>query len=653
MGEGMLALRRRQKITRKISLGYGVSFGIAVVGVGAGIVAGSLHEERASRDRDIAVRKAELITRLENDTLTLALHPQHLVVATEQRLWLRYEMSQFKSDIVALQSSMDRVDALVKGELAANDPSNLKRIGELGQKLEITDRLRAFISDYQIWAESLWKDLQANPDDAVGQLQRRETRLTLLVEALGTPEAKDLQLRLESLTEQLTIFVNTADQREKEAFERFQSARLLSVAIILASFALSLGLAIACGFFVSRAIARPIHDLTNQTHRITQEENFDLQVAVGTEDETAQLAASIDQLVRWAGQYTRELKKTQVTLEQQVEERTKELRMAQAQAVQSEKMSSLGQMVAGVAHEINNPVGFIYSNISHATEYVEDLLDLLRAYREALPEEAETEAIAQKVEDMDLEFLEEDVIKVLGSMRMGANRIKEIVLSLRTFSRLDESGLKEASLRDGIDSTLTILGHRLKANSNRGAIQVVRDYGDLPPISCYAGQLNQVFMNLLANAIDAMEEALERQGLSLRIVPLGASSSQPQPQIVVTTRMKGNYQVVTISDNGPGIHPEVCDRIFDPFFTTKPTGKGTGMGLAISYQIVADRHNGQISCASTPGQGTTFTIEIPIKKIAAPPTAAPEEDQKSHRVAVQKSAGGSMGAIASQRAQLN
>ena len=520
----MLALLRRQKITRKISLGYGVSFGIAVVGVGAGIVAGSLHEERASRDRDIAVRKAELITRLENDTLTLALHPQHLVVATEQRLWLRYEMSQFKSDIVALQSSMDRVDALVRGELAANDPSNLKRIGELGQKLEITDRLRAFISDYQIWAESLWKDLQANPDGAVGQLQRRETRLILLVEALGTPEAKDLQLRLESLTEQLTIFVNTADQREKEAFERFQSARLLSVAIILASFALSLGLAIACGFFVSRAIARPIHDLTNQTHRITQEENFDLQVAVGTEDETAQLAASIDQLVRWAGQYTRELELAQDTLEQRVESRTRELRTAQAQVIQSEKMSSLGQLVAGVAHEINNPVGFIYSNVNHATEYVRDLLDVIEVYRN---EHEETEAIAEKLEEVDLPFLEEDVMKMLRSMKGGADRIKQIVLSLRTFSRLDEADLKFADLHQGLDSTLTILEHRLKGTGERPAINVVQDYGTLPLVNCFAGEMNQVFMNLIINAVDALEEAMAQSNAK------AASPADFIPEIVI------------------------------------------------------------------------------------------------------------------------
>ncbi|MEM9246556.1 MAG: HAMP domain-containing protein, partial [Cyanobacteria bacterium P01_F01_bin.153] len=540
-GGKVLTLLRQQKITRKIALGYGVSLGIAVMGVGIGVVAGSLYEEWASRDRDIAVRKAELITRLENDTLTLALHPQHLVVATEQGLWMRYEMSQFKSDVVVLKSSIDRVDALISGELAATAPINLDRIGQLERKLEIANRLKAFVSDYEIWAASLWKDLQISPDSGTDQSQRRKIRLALLVEALGTPEAKDLQIRLESLTEQLTIFVNTAEQRERAAFEQFQYARTLAVAIILASCSLSLGLAIACGFFVSRAIARPIHDLTAQTHQITKEENFDLRVAVSTEDETAQLAASIDQLVRWAGQYTHELEQTQVTLEQQVEERTKELRMAQAQAVQSEKMSSLGQMVAGVAHEINNPVGFIYSNVSHATEYVEDLLDLLHAYREALPEEAETEAIAQKVEDMDLEFLEEDVIKVLGSMKMGANRIKEIVLSLRTFSRLDESDLKEARLRDGIDSTLTILGHRLKANAHRGPIEVVRNYGDLPPVNCYAGQLNQVFMNLLANAVDALEEGLD-QGLSPRIMPSGGSSMKPQPQIVVTTRVRDDCQ---------------------------------------------------------------------------------------------------------------
>ncbi|MEM9246750.1 MAG: ATP-binding protein, partial [Cyanobacteria bacterium P01_F01_bin.153] len=364
--------------------------------------------------------------------------------------------------------------------------------------------------------------------------------------------------------------------------------------------------AIVCALYISRAITRPIRRLTDQTQQITQEENFKLRVSVDTEDETSQLAYSIDQLVSWAGQYTTELERAQTTLEQQF----KELRLAQAQMVQSEKMSSLGQMVAGVAHEINNPVGFIYSNISYASGYVKDLLSLIHAYQGACPEQWQTEEISEIIEDIDLDFLEEDVTKVLRSMEVGADRIKEIVLSLRTFSRLDESGVKLASLQDGIDSTLTILSHRLKASHAQKSIEVVRDYGDLPPVNCNAGQINQVFMNLLANAIDALEEGPDGDVKSAAAMPSESSPSPSGAQIVVTTRVDGDRQVVTVSDNGPGISPDVRDRIFDPFFTTKPTGQGTGMGLAISHQIV-EQHGGRLYCQSKVGRGTIFIMEIP------------------------------------------
>ncbi|MEM1427714.1 MAG: ATP-binding protein [Cyanobacteria bacterium P01_H01_bin.130] len=193
-------------------------------------------------------------------------------------------------------------------------------------------------------------------------------------------------------------------------------------------------------------------------------------------------------------------------------------------------------------------------------------------------------------------------------MQLGADRIKEIVLSLRIFSRLDEAELKFTNIPGGVESTLTILGHRLKQLPDRCAIEVVRDYGEMPLVKCYAGQLNQVLMNLIANAVDAIEEDIaRRESVDLK--------SFPQSQITVTTRVKGDRCVIAIADSGPGMPPEVRDRIFDPFFTTKPVGKGTGMGLAISYQIVTEKHGGRLTCTSQPGQGTTFAIELPINGV--------------------------------------
>ncbi len=297
-----------------------------------------------------------------------------------------------------------------------------------------------------------------------------------------------------------------------------------------------------------------------------------------------------------------ELAEQNSLLEQRVSERTaklnqaiQELQTAQVQLIQSEKMSSLGQLVAGVAHEINNPVNFIFGNLSHANEYTASLLEIIQTYQDKYPDP--DEELQETLEELELDFLIEDLPKLLKSMQVGAERIREIVLSLRKFSRIDEAELKPVDIHDGIDTTLMILHNRIKVRSSSPAIEVVRNYGDLPDIECYSGQLNQVFMNLLANAIDALEEKRDRTEAT---------------QITITTSMVSqNRARVSIADNGAGIEESVRQKIFNPFFTTKPIGKGTGMGLAIAYSIVVDKHNGSLICLSQLGQGTEFILEIP------------------------------------------
>ena len=279
------------------------------------------------------------------------------------------------------------------------------------------------------------------------------------------------------------------------------------------------------------------------------------------------------------------------------------LRQAQSQLVQSEKMSSLGQMVAGIAHEVNNPVNFIYGNLSHAQGYVKDLIELVSLYQTHCSEPPTD--IQAFIEDIDLEFLREDVEQLMSSLKIGASRIKELVVSLRNFSRLDEAERKHVDIHDGIESTLVILNSRLKAYSSSPLVKVERAYGELPLVDCYPSQLNQVVMNVVSNAIDAFEERHEQD--------VCFDDADNANKIRISTELVDESWVrIAIADNGSGMSRETVSRLFDPFFTTKPVGKGTGLGMSISYQIVVEKHGGRLTCQSVLGEGTQFNIEIPF-----------------------------------------
>jgi two-component system, NtrC family, sensor kinase len=306
------------------------------------------------------------------------------------------------------------------------------------------------------------------------------------------------------------------------------------------------------------------------------------------------------------------LKRLNEALEERVSERTAELQQtlealqaAQTQMIQAEKMSSLGQLVAGVAHEINNPINFIYGNLPHVQNYAQQLVEGIQYYQQA--DRATHSNPATPAPPIDLDFIQTDLPKILRSMEAGTHRVRDIVLSLRNFSRLDEAASKTADLHEGIDSTILMLQHRCIVTPDRPPIQILTHYGDLPRITCYPGHLNQVFLNLLNNAIDAIETTA-----------MESLSPTQLPTITIRTRMLGNTHVkITIGDNGCGIPAALQSRLFDPFFTTKPIGQGTGMGLSIAYQIITN-HQGRLYCHSTPGQGTQFVIELPVH---AAPTA--------------------------------
>ncbi|MGG6293886.1 ATP-binding protein [Leptolyngbya sp. AN02str] len=377
-----------------------------------------------------------------------------------------------------------------------------------------------------------------------------------------------------------------------------------------------LGLALVAGLvgtglarLISRSITGPLKTLTQATHRMAAGE-LNQAIQVTSQDELAVLTQAFNHMTQQVQCSIQRLEEQQAKLrlsEAQASEKAaaleqalQELRLTQGQLVQNEKMASLGQLVAGIAHEINNPVSFIAGNIQPAQRYAEDLLALIELYvaEYATP----SKKIQALSETIDLKFLMEDFPRLLHSLQVGSERITGIVKSLKTFSRLDETDKKPTDLQAALDSTLMILHNRLKATSNRPEIEVIKQDNPLPKVTCCGGSINQVFMNILVNAIDALEEHCEKQ----------FEESSWSPQITLTNEVFSNAVVIVIADNGPGILPGVREKLFDPFFTTKPVGKGTGLGLSISYKIIVEQHHGSLDCLSELGKGTKFVIKLPL-----------------------------------------
>ncbi len=574
------ALGIDQSIYKKISSGYALALGTAVIGISGGLLGGHYYAQPVHLQTEQMQQQKQLLNLFNNYLLNLQNHPSRLLAIGSSKIWVQYEINEFN---VELKQTHDLLDKL---EQSAAEASQLNtEIDDLVQDYRVT------LQTYEDFVNGLWDGLQ-NIDD-------KQVAIETLATAIGSTNATELSTDLELLSEDLTRLQQTVDQNYDQATAQLEQVESLQLIIIFSSMAASIALAVVLAFMTSRAIARPIEQLTTVARRVTEDNDFRLQAPIQTRDEVSLLAQAINQLVSWAGQYTRELETAHQTLEQRADDlqhALNELKQTQLQLIQSEKMSSLGQMVAGVAHEINNPVSFIHGNLQHALSYTEEIMKLLDLYQSCYPSpDPKIQAI---IEDIDLPFLQTDFPKIIRSMGEGTTRICDIVKSLRTFSRLDEAAIKHVDLHTGIESTLIILNNRLKPTANSPAIQVIRNYGSLPMIECYAGQLNQVFMNILSNAIDALE----------------TTPHLSNPTITITTAVvEHNWIEVHIADNGSGIPEQARHRLFDPFFTTKPVGKGTGLGLSISYQIVTEAHKGYLTCESTPGKGTCFMIKLPIK----------------------------------------
>jgi signal transduction histidine kinase len=541
-------------IGQKIYLGYGIALGIAIVGVMLGLIVGELVQRNAQLKLRAANRQTALMSRLL--LISNQFQPQREFIP------VRHNHARLTRAKNAFEERVEAVDQLLI-EITQASPSSTN------------NSIRVFLNAYETVFTAYvaeQRDIITQKTDVSEQTFSNSEHADWLERELNDFVVRPVAVRFFRYTNEIASLLEAANQDSIAAQLAFAQANRLRAYIIMSSILLSVVLATILAFITGQAIIQPIRQVTTVAQTVTETGDFEQRVPeIVGRGETAVLSNALNQLIAWVDEYTRELKHTQ------------------AQLIQTEKMSSLGQMVAGIAHEINNPVSFIAGNLPHVNDYAEDLMKLIQLYDASItdpPSEIQTLS-----DEIDLDFLKEDLPKTLHSMDIGVERIRQIVVSLRNFSRVDVSTSKETDIHEGIDNTLVLLSNRLKYG-----IDVVKDYGELPLIECYPAQLNQVFMNLLANAIDALSETSETE----------------HKQILIRTEAKSKEIFITIQDNGIGIPNELKKKLFDPFFTTKPVGKGTGLGLAVSYKII-EKHNGTIDVDSHRGKGTKFTIRIPQK----------------------------------------
>jgi two-component system, NtrC family, sensor kinase len=555
-------------IHQKIAAGYALALSVAAVGMTTGLVIGNHHQQQAENQRDQAHNQEERLTALKFAILATRSHQQQMIPTLQQ-------FRQFKNEYAHYLAHLNEANQLF---------AELKGVARADSGLAANrDDLKGFLQIYE--------GTIAAYTQAFDRLYQQIQPATLTPEAVPAAQqqlltfaSRNVALKFDALSDDLTGLLETARNEERSAELKLSQADQLRTQIIVVSMLLSMLVATLLTFYISRAIARPLQKITSIAQQVTQHNDFDLQVPVTTTDEVGTLAIALNQLIQ----------NVKLLLEEQQAESARQI-------LQSEKMSSLGQMIMGIAHEINNPVNFVSGNLDHLKGYTQDLITLLDTYAAAFPQPPE--AIQTKTNEIDLIFLQQDLPKLLDSVKFGVDRLRQIVLSLKHFSCLDEAELRVVDLHICLDSTLMILNHRIK----KGII-VERNYENLPAIQGYGGSLYQVFMNLLSNALDAMDDMMQQS-------KNGRHPSGYVPRIVITTECcDQDWIVVKIADNGIGIAPDHFAKIFDPFFTTKPSGVGTGLGLSISHQIVVEKHGGKLTCQSQLGRGTTFVISLPMRQ---------------------------------------
>ena len=538
-------------VRSKITLGYFLAMGIPTIGALSGLIIGNYYQKDSIQELNAIYQDQSLLHRLESNVARTRL---------AQELGPHVSSSEdFRAACEKIQKRLEEIEQLSLQLESSQSRAAAVLIPELQQYRITLDR---FSKELDIMIATRQSELLSSA--------RTEQHILIIARS-------QIFREFGQFADRVSTVLHDMDGEIVSAQLNLERAEQLRSQIIIGSVIASVVVSGILAIITIQTISRPLESLTKVAQAVSRNDDTDIRADVLTKDEIGLLAIALNQLIDWVNTYT------------------SDLRTAQLQLIQAEKMSSVGQLIAGIAHEINNPVNFIHGNIRPVEQYVQDLIGVIQAYQSHYPHPPET--LQDLLEETDIDFVQQDLPKTISSMKIGTSRIREIILSLRNFSRLDEAGSKRVDIHEGLDNTLLILEHRLDMQQKSSGIKVVRKYSSLPLVECFPGQINQVFMNLLANAIDILE----------------AADSQAEKTISITTRPAGNQRIaIEIADTGSGMTAEVRSRIFDPFFTTKPIGKGTGLGLSISYQIITGQHGGTMRCASELGKGTKFTIEIPL-----------------------------------------
>ena len=590
-------------IADKIGFGYVVAISLGFTGTMTGLLFADYWQGQGVEQFVDAQQQAHLLERFQVSARDVQMSGLRLAAAVNDADKVQAERQQLRTSLRTVEITEQELE-----QFLASDPVWVAADASMMQRF-----LRQYLvrlEDYVIQVEGISErlPLETAASDNSTTITATANGASQVQRELLTLAQTDRFITLDRLHQELLGILQIAQLQEEQGGENMETAQGWEKLIIVLSAIGSVTIAGAIALRTTKGIVRPLEDVQQTIDDVIQNADFSLRLKVEHDDEVGFLAKSFNQLIQWVNEYTQELTQTLDNLKQ-----------TQAQLIQTEKMSSLGQMVAGIAHEINNPVNFISGNLSCASDYLEDLLYVQKLYQQHIPNPPPE--VADAIAEVDLDYVQKDYPRLLDSMKIGTRRICEIVVSLRNFSRVDQSDRKMVDVHEGIDSTLLLLQHRLKARPEHPAIAIHKNYGDLPPVPCYSGQLNQVFMNLLANAIDATEDArLAHNKESGRSTDTANSSLEPYAaQISIHTAVRDQtWAEIAIADNGLGIPDALQTKIFDPFFTTKPAGKGTGLGLSISYQIITDLHNGKLACQSSPEQGTRFVIQIPLHQPEPP-----------------------------------